>query len=780
MKARTYAFDEVDRPEEVAKALTDLRQETINEIAALETQLEGCARRKPSKKSKKGFVMKNLLMSIAAIAVVGGLLITAASGQYVQSDISYEIASNPESLYRYLRDTIGTVEVFRLTPTSTPTTQLLEGQLYYDTGGQLYIYDGTSAWVAVATASGNTLDGAYNAGSTIDVDSSTITLDNDVGDGTVLLTITQDDTTGDPDAVHITSNADASTAVTLQIESAAGFDIQGTSDTWNVTLAGVANLVGLVTTTGDVTFTGSLYDIVHDASDDQLEFNDSAILGFGTDADISIAFDNSGDDLNILGDDSEIAFGSDGAGIEVIYHFETASNWLRISEQDDQVEFELIDLHLSSDSQIEFENDAAGIDWTIDNATDETLLFYPTQTDGTQSINLGNASNTTDLRIFGETASTVVYDASADIVIHTDYNINLTDADELRFGTGVSGGDGDFKISGSATPLLLIDAVVDGAGEIAIGNDADDLPMKWYSDTTGEWVYFNDDEVEFEDVVLILMDATQLQFGDSADFYIHATDTAATLGTLTTNETSAWNFGASEAGADVKFFGTTAGDSLLWDASEDYLHMIGDKVLFTLAEATAANVFKVDCTGAAGSEIDLIVLETTDGGIMVNADGGSNGDIELNSADDMIFTSAGNLTVTVTGTTTFANTATFTVGAQSTVFDATADNSEETTNLIPAGTRVVNISAVTNDADDFVVLSTGVLGERCTIIATVACELRTLAASGDDINEVISDGAQEYQLTAGDIVECICVSPGSNWTAYSHTILGAAKTIVPD
>ncbi len=129
---------------------------------------------------------------------------------------------------------------------------------------------------------------------------------------------------------------------------------------------------------------------------------------------------------------------------------------------------------------------------------------------------------------------------------------------------------------------------------------------------------------------------------------------------------------------------------------------------------------------------------------------------------------------------TGAGLATFTIGAQSTPLDRTANTTSQAGSLITAGTRIVEVTAVAGAATDFVVLPVGVLGERVTIIATVACELRTIAASNDEINEVDSDGTQEYQMTAGDIVDLICVEAGARWTAVSHTILGAAKTIVPD
>jgi len=78
----------------------------------------------------------------------------------------------------------------------------------------------------------------------------------------------------------------------------------------------------------------------------------------------------------------------------------------------------------------------------------------------------------------------------------------------------------------------------------------------------------------------------------------------------------------------------------------------GGRILGVASEA-AADQFKIDAQGTVVG--DAINLETTDGGIMLNADGSENGDIELNSVDDMILTSGGDLTVTVTGTTSFAS-----------------------------------------------------------------------------------------------------------------------------
>lgn len=368
--------------------------------------------------------------------------------------------------------------VFTATDTPTGTTA---GTLYYDLSLGKFVYrNGSAAWVTIeAGTSGNSLDGAYDVGPTISADNGSVTITASNAADNAALALVQEDA-GSTVGATITS---AGTGALLSFDSnGTGADVLGSDSTWNVSKAGVGTFVGLVSSTGDVTLTGAATDIIHDASASQLEFQDSSLLVFGTDDDISIAYDGSGDDLNILFDDKEIAFGASGAGGDVFFHMETASTWAKFSEANDQLELELADLHLSSDSQIEIEDDAGGVDWTIDNATDETLLFYPTETTDDQSINLGNATNTTDLRIFGATASTVIFDASADNVLFNAYDIQLQDDDVLAFGDGK-----DIIISQSSANLLTIGQTVAGTGSIAVGANDAGLDVKMFGDTASAY-----------------------------------------------------------------------------------------------------------------------------------------------------------------------------------------------------------------------------------------------------------------------------------------------------
>jgi hypothetical protein len=774
MERRIYSFDELDSTGEIVDAINRLENNLANEVEALQTEVERINDKITKKNRKKGFVMKNTLIGIAVMALIGGLLFTVARAAYTKSDIDYDIVSNPETLTQLLEDVINT-GIFQFDPQSEPS-DVTEGDVYYDSSSNaLFLSTDGSTWTELAASTSGSLDGAYNNGHAIDVDGTAVTLTVSVGDDNACLIIDQDDTTNDPDALVIDNESDAATAVSLQIDSAAGYDIQGTGDVWNIEDSGIGNFVGLVTTTGDVTFTGTNYNIIHDASADQLEFQDAAKLSFGTNDDISIAFDNAGDDLDILGDDSEISWGVDGAGMDTIWHLETASTYIMVDEDADELLLVLADLKISQGSQIEFIDVTDSlVDWTIDNATDETLLIKPTETTDDQSINLGDATNTTDLRIFGKTASTVVYDASADIVIFDAYDVRMGDGDLINFGDSA-----DFSMTATNTAMTMGSLTTDETSAWNFGADQDGDDVKVFGATTGASILWDasEDKLIVETADIQVMDGDFITFGDGLDFTIDSsTAKQLDIAPAGADELYSVHIGIDQSGVDLSLHGTTAGDILLWDASDDYLHMIGDKVLFTLAEA--AQQFQVDATGTVVG--NAIVLSTTDGGIYLDADGAGNGDILLNAADDMTLTAAGNLSIAVTGTTTVDNMTTFTIGYQSTPFDATADDADGAGNSIPAGTSVCEITAVTNNANDWVALPVGVLGEKITIIATVACELRTLDATDDEINEVDSDGTQEYQLTAGDIVECICVEAGARWTANSHTILGAAKTIVPD
>ena len=120
------------------------------------------------------------------------------------------------------------------------------------------------------------------------------------------------------------------------------------------------------------------------------------------------------------------------------------------------------------------------------------------------------------------------------------------------------------------------------------------------------------------------------------------------------------------------------------------------------------------------------------------------------------------------------------------VQSVTPDDAEGTGNTILPGVTAVDVGAVTNDANDFIVLpdlADVPVGHEFRIACNAGTnfELRTPASSGEKINNVDSDGTQEYLCTDTDTVRIWKVSATDGWAAQSLTILGAVRTaVVPD
>jgi hypothetical protein len=115
----------------------------------------------------------------------------------------------------------------------------------------------------------------------------------------------------------------------------------------------------------------------------------------------------------------------------------------------------------------------------------------------------------------------------------------------------------------------------------------------------------------------------------------------------------------------------------------------------------------------------------------------------------------------------------------------TANNNNGAGSTITAGVQQVNVTGVTNDANDWIVLpAIGSVGFGHTIViccnAGANFELRTPATTNTKINDVDSDGSQEYLCTDTDMV-IVRKHTATGWVAQSLTKLGAVRTaVIPD
>ncbi len=642
MKAIVYAFDEVDRPEEVAKALTDLRQEMVNEVEALRTELAGCVRQKP-KKPKKGFAMKKLLSVIVVFVIA---FCSLANAQFVKTDINYDIASNPESLSQWLRDVVAS-GTFEYTPIAAPTgNDIIEGKVYYDSSSNaLFVSTDGATWTQLDTAGGTSLDASYNLGNTIDVDGSAVTMTVSDTDNNAALLVVQNDSTNDPDAMNITSAADAGTAVGLQIDCTAGFDIQGTGDTWNVTLAGVAALVGVTVGTSDLTFSENGAIILND-TDGEIQFADASediSFGFGTANTLILSSDTGVTDVDfaalttlkglttITGDaaDFTISITADAGGEDLLI------------TQDGVVDgsVHIVGAGTGADA-ISLITSAGGIDITVVGAAAGEDLDLDTNS----SLNLGSSEAAVDDAIVIETTG-----AGSGMRI-----ISLADIDITT--TGAAGEDITLDNQGGSLHFISTEAVTDGMNFDATGgidiDTGDDFAVTvagaagqdiLMTNTGGSYILSATEDIE---------DAITLN-STTGGINITADGAAASDLDLTCTNGSVHIIGG-EAIADAITAVSTGGVDITSAATFDIdITATGGRILAVATEAVA-DQFKIDAQGIVAG--DAINLETTNGGIMLNADDSSNGDIELNAEDDVIITTAGDITVTNTGDATFTGT----------------------------------------------------------------------------------------------------------------------------
>ncbi|KKM99125.1 hypothetical protein LCGC14_1151020 [marine sediment metagenome] len=412
----------------------------------------------------------------------------------------------------------------------------------------------------------------------------------------------------------------------------------------------------------------------------------------------------------------------------------------------------------------------------------QTNLLIEAATDNTGQIQLG-ATNAMDLKIVGSTNTDIaLFDANPGILLLDSYPLALGDGDSILFGDTL--GTGDFSIT-DTSDVLVITNVVDGTGTVGFGTAGAGIDVAFHGDAGSATATWDENQntngaLVFNNADIELGDADLINFGDSDDFSMTATNQAFTFGSLTSDESSTYSFGADTDGDDVKMFGATTGEYWLWDAGADSILPVCGNALYTLTDAEA-DQFKVNATGATSDAV-AINFETTDGKILLNADGGTGGDIELNSADDIILTTAGKLTITngseamtVSGALTVAGTATFNgtiVGDGATTVVGTkavetTDIDNEIVTIAQSGT-VFNNSGDADGTTFTLPEASTALGCWYTFVVTETGQQIAIDLDGSDVFLHLSLGAGDKMTssTLGDTITVSAVS-ATQWGIIS-------------
>ena len=300
---------------------------------------------------------------------------------------------------------------------------------------------------------------------------------------------------------------------------------------------------------------------------DDIDFNftDNTVVSFGTGKDITVTFDAT--DLIVDGPAADliIKIGAT-SNQDIIIYGDTASDLITFDTSAELVHFDGFDLQMKDDDIVSF-GDGKDVTVTFD-ATD--LIVDGPAAD--IQIKVG-ATNNLDLIIYGDTATDLItFDTSAELVTFNGFDLNMMDADQLRFGD-LSGGD--INIEWDGTDLLVEWGAADTGimkfgfttnGDIAFYGDTNTDLVYW--DTSAELMYLDGFDLQ-------LKDSDILQFGDAAGGDVSMRWDATDLDVLCAADDSVLKFGDGTQSFDVWTYGNVAGDYLLWDASASKLSVEG-------------------------------------------------------------------------------------------------------------------------------------------------------------------------------------------------------------
>jgi len=499
---------------------------------------------------------------------------------------------------------------------------------------------------AIVAGTANDLDTAYNGGEGITVDSGTaVTLTTSAASDNAALAIIHGET-GNYSGMTLT-NASAYPGIQIT-SSSTGADIAGTSATWSISKAGLITGVGFtstgeIQTNADVLLNGT-YDAAWDVNRNQFIFQDNAVLGIGgahdEAADIAISWD--ADSMNwvpVLADTVwEIGDSSaSSTGFDIHYYFETAGEFI--------IDYDLDAAMFTDDMGLRFGTGASDNgDFSISSSS-APLLTIDVVVAGTGEIAIGNDADDVPLKWFGETTGGYFYFTGDQLQGVGAAQVTLNDDVELLMGTGVTGA-GDFKIYGTSAPALVIDVVVAGSGSIEIGNDADDVPLKWFGETASSYFQLTGDQLQGDAVTIALGDGDAILLGDNlgtGDFSISDASDVLLINNVV-DGTGKVAFGAAGAGIDVEFHGDAGSGSMIWDENAntngalvfnnadiemgdgDFVQLGDGADLTASATGTTTTI-----TIAAGSDLDILDTDNALSKILLGAVGGTHGlDITIN------------------------------------------------------------------------------------------------------------------------------------------------------
>jgi len=427
---------------------------------------------------------------------------------------------------------------------------------------------------------------------------------------------------------------------------------------------------------------GSLLDLngwdIRLQDDDQLMFGDAS--------DVVIDWDQT--KLVIACDDGRVDLGVSGAGFDMYWYTEDATNYVYWDEDNSRMDMIDVDLRLDDDARLYFGSDA-DVYLNYDNTNAELDVVGDVNITGTLTISgafdLGHFSFADDEELrFGNSNDFVFhYDASAanllidaaaandiidfgssvntDIILHggtATYDVHWDSSEDtlcflddavLAFGNTAASPDVEFKWDQTRLNIT-------GTGlQIRIGSDDEGMDVLFYGETASAQMLWDEsaDQLVVGDsgASIDLQDDVKLLLGtgtsNAGDFSIHSDGSNIFIREIA-SAGKGIEIGVDNKGLDVKFFGETSGADMEWDQSEDALTFedaayiklgTGNDLLMSATTTTAT--FKL----AAASDLKILDTDNTASKVTFGLTGGTHGlDVQFNtvtSGEDMIFDAAG-------------------------------------------------------------------------------------------------------------------------------------------
>ena len=686
-----------------------------------------------------------------------------------------------EVQYRIEGNTANYVFYFDKTDT-VPTAS--EGMVYYDDSeNALKVYNGSS-WGALGTDAGNSLDSSYNNGSKIEVDGDVLELEVDDGSNNSALHIDHDEATNDNTAFLLENAADAANAISIDIDAqTTGRDIEGTGASWYVSGAGALTCVGITNNTGDVLFNDT-YDVQWDTSADTMKWLDNALIGIGGALSGTSDLTIKGDGTNVLvevatEDAADLIFGSTNA-LDIKMCGGTATKYVLFDQSDPQLEF--VDVDIAGDDNFDLII-GADAEWNIDNSS-ETLRIIPSDTDDDFAIHLGHADYTSDLKIFGKTASTVEFDASGDKVTFNAYDIAIGDGDIIEWGDST---DHSMAYDGTKNQLELYDAGDDSDVTLQIlGGEAKEarliLAADGDDDATDQWQL----SVDTSGVLAFGNDAV-------ADTFTDYVSIAATTGAITLKEAEVISNNTDDTVSvtsndnDMTFLilGNANAKSAILDLSADAAANDVDTWLFTVADGGALTIANDStATMTVQEAVDFTsTITLADDELLSNAS-----DIVDITGDDAATTFAirgangnfsGVLEISSDDASDDADTWLFTVadgGAMTIANDGTATMTIQEAVAVTSTITLANAEVFANDADDEVSFTSDDNHTTFAVRGNANAKSAILELSGDDA----ADDVDTWLFTVADGgAMTIANDSTATMTINEVVALGSGMTSIP-